>query len=514
MASEDGGLRVGAGRAVITPPLGVSLAGSYTDRRAIGLHDDLYARAFVVDGGLGADGSGRIALVSCDLIGLRASTVAGARRLIEQACGIPADGVLIAATHNHSGPLTRELFASGLAGEPDEPYLAQLERQIASAVQLAWTRRSPARLRLSLGQEQGIAFNRRFHMREGPVLTNPGKQHPHIMQPAAPVDERVWTVTALPSLDGVTPGGAPPDGAPTGGVPINRVSTTGVPLEGAETVPPQVVPLGVLVSFGLHPAIVAGTIIGGDFPAYLEAAVQRLLGSSGNGAGRGIPPARGVAAGEPVVVFANAPCGDINHVDVSHPQRQGGFAEAARVGTILAAEVCQAACRLVPDWELAAPHGASVRGARRVVELPLRRPTPEQAAWARQAAGGRMTMVPGKGLEVVEAQRILSLAEGWTGPTHATEVQALAIGDDLSIVGLPGEIFAELGLSLRERSPFRHTLVLGLANEAIGYVPTRRAYDEGGYEPAASRLEPGGGERLVDEALALLTGLHRRSYAQ
>ena len=67
------------------------------------------------------------------------------------------------------------------------------------------------------------------------------------------------------------------------------------------------------------------------------------------------------------------------------------------------------------------------------------------------------------------------------------------MGDELAIVGLPGEVFAELGLDLRARSPFPHTLVLGLANEAIGYVPTRRAYDEGGYEPTSSRLQPGGG---------------------
>jgi len=118
-----------------------------------------------------------------------------------------------------------------------------------------------------------------------------------------------------------------------------------------------------------------------------------------------------------------------------------------------------------------------------------------------------MTMAPGAGLEVVEAQRILALADGWTGETHTTEVQALAIGDDLAIVGLPGEIFADLGLDLRARSPFPYTLVLGLANEAIGYVPSRHAYAEGGYEPTSSRLQPGGGERLVAEALALLTGM-------
>ncbi|HEV2123767.1 MAG TPA: neutral/alkaline non-lysosomal ceramidase N-terminal domain-containing protein, partial [Chloroflexota bacterium] len=160
MIERSNGIRVGAARAVITPPVGVSLAGSYSDRRAVDLHDELFARAFVIGDGSG-EARGQVAIVSCDLIGVRASTVAGARRLIEAACGIPGDNVLISATHNHSGPLTRELVASGLAGEPDEPYLAHLERQIATAVKVAARRAAPARLHLAVGHEHGIAFNRR-----------------------------------------------------------------------------------------------------------------------------------------------------------------------------------------------------------------------------------------------------------------------------------------------------------------------------------------------------------------
>ena len=473
MSADPLALKVGAARVAITPPLGVSLAGSYTDRRAVGLRDDLYARAFVVD-----DGVSQIAVVSCDVIGVRAATVARVRRIVEERCGVPGEHVLVAATHNHSGPLTREKLASGLAGENDEPYLGQLERLIASAVEAALHRRAPARLRLALGEERGVAFNRRFVMREGPVRTNPGQLNPHIVETAGPIDPRVWTLSALPAADGLAS-------------------------EGPAAVPPNVVPLGMLVNFGLHPAIVGGTVIGGDFPAFLESGVRALLGPGGTGAGAVEPGAVRAAAEAPVVVFANAPCGDINHIDVSHGQRASGFAEAARVGTILAGEVVKGACRLAPEWESDGSF-AKVRGARRAVDLPLRRPTEEQVAWAREAAKGRMSMVSGAGLEVVEAQRILALAEGWTGETKTTEVQALAVGDGLAVVGMPGEVFAELGLAVRERSPFRHTLVLGLANEAIGYVPTRRAYEEGGYEVASSRLAPGAGERLVEEALATL----------
>ena len=203
MTEQTEELRVGSARMVVTPPLGVSLAGSYTDRRADGVRDDLYARALVID-----DGATQVAIVSVDILGVSAATTAGSRRLVEQRCGIPGDQVLIAATHNHSGPLTRELDAGGRAGDRDEPYLAELERQIASAVQLAFNRRAPAHLRLTLGEEGGIAFNRRFVMREGPVRTNPGKLNSDIQRAAGPVDRRVWTLTALLVADGIATDGS------------------------------------------------------------------------------------------------------------------------------------------------------------------------------------------------------------------------------------------------------------------------------------------------------------------
>jgi hypothetical protein len=149
-----------------------------------------------------------------------------------------------------------------------------------------------------------------------------------------------------------------------------------------------------------------------------------------------------------------------------------------------------------------------------VAELPLRCPTEEEVVWAREAAQVPLTTGPGPGLDAVGAKRMLWLAEagagaGRTRRTYGAEVQALSIGRELAVVGLPGEVFTELGLTLRERSPFRHTLVLSLANDTVGYIPTRRAYDEGGYEVAASCLAPGAGEQLVEEALRLLATLHR-----
>ena len=69
------------------------------------------------------------------------------------------------------------------------------------------------------------------------------------------------------------------------------------------------------------------------------------------------------------------------------------------------------------------------------------------------------------------------------------EVSAIAVGST-AFVGLPGEIFCPLGLALKARSPFAYTFVGKLCNDTLGYVPTRQAYDEGGYEATSSPLAP------------------------
>jgi hypothetical protein len=80
----------------------------------------------------------------------------------------------------------------------------------------------------------------------------------------------------------------------------------------------------------------------------------------------------------------------------------------------------------------------------------------------------------------------------------------MTFGKDVAIVGLPGEVFADLGLSLKKQSPFKHTIIIELTNSHIAYVPTLEAFKQGSYETINSRLQPGGGEQMVETALTLL----------
>jgi hypothetical protein len=99
----------------------------------------------------------------------------------------------------------------------------------------------------------------------------------------------------------------------------------------------------------------------------------------------------------------------------------------------------------------------------------------------------------------------LSRSLAGVGETLPVEVNVITIGHDVAIVTLPGEVFVELGLAIKQGSPFRTTLVIELSNcvETV-YIPNRAAYAGGSYEVTNSAVQPGSGEMLVEAALSLL----------
>ncbi len=115
-----------------------------------------------------------------------------------------------------------------------------------------------------------------------------------------------------------------------------------------------------------------------------------------------------------------------------------------------------------------------------------------------------------------EAERQIEIFQGMRdemaplqGEARQTHIQIIRLGE-IVFVGIPGELFARLSLELRRRSPFRHTCIIGLANDEIGYIPDRKGYIDGGYQTWVgwhSPLEPGTGEAMVDQAVAMLNEL-------
>ena len=98
------------------------------------------------------------------------------------------------------------------------------------------------------------------------------------------------------------------------------------------------------------------------------------------------------------------------------------------------------------------------------------------------------------------------------GESRTTWIQAILIGD-VALVGVPAEFFTKLGMDIKERSPFEYTYVAELSNDWIGYLPDREAHKLGGYQVWTgfhSYAEPGTGERMVDEVVAMLEELARK----
>ncbi|RKY00351.1 hypothetical protein DRP77_11590, partial [Candidatus Poribacteria bacterium] len=145
--------------------------------------------------------------------------------------------------------------------------------------------------------------------------------------------------------------------------------------------------------------------------------------------------------------------------------------------------------------------------------IPLRPITPQMIERAKEILKEAPDDLNEYTREQIYAREVLLLSE--MPQQVETEVQAFSIKTDrgdLAIVGLPGEMFAEIGLQIKKRSPFETTVTVELANDWVGYVPTERAFEEGGYETElarSSKLIPQAEGMFVEASLRLLERLKR-----
>jgi hypothetical protein len=414
------------------------------------MHDPLAAKAIVFK-----QGDARFALVICDLCQTAGEVVERARGEAARKTGIAPENICVASTHTHTGPeyfgpLAEHLhrLAIAAAGEggadPGQPidYPAMLADRIVEAIVAADAAAAPAEVRVTDARQEGLAFNRRYVMKDGTVAWNPGKLNPKIDKPAGPIDPQIQYLWVTRSGN-------------------DR-------------------PAAVLTNFALHADTVGGTEFSADFAYYLERGLQKAFGN------------------DVLSIFAQGTSGNINHVDVSTDRRQSGFGEAERIGTALAAGAASIAPATRPT---VAPASLAVATTR--IELPLQQYTPEEIANAR----GLFARIQERKLPFllgVRAAKIVKIYDRHGGRPITTRVQAVRLGSDTALVLLPSEMFVEFGLEIKRRSPFAHTFVIELANESFGYIPTRKAFDEGAYEPTNSLIQPGGGERLTEAAIGLL----------
>jgi Carbohydrate esterase, sialic acid-specific acetylesterase/Neutral/alkaline non-lysosomal ceramidase, N-terminal len=461
----NGSLRVGIAETDITPPVGFPMAGYYHERLAEGTIDPLKAKAIVFRSG---EGENEIAsaLVVCDLIGIATDLSREVRKRASEQTGIPASHIVISATHSHTAPdYMKELWLN-LGGVRQEPlrseYIKKLISEPVAAIVAAHTAARPAVIATgSATQRTPVSFNRRFVMRDGSVQTWQNLSNPNVVRAAGPIDPEI----ALLAI-------RDPDTNAT---------------------------RGVLSNFALHLDTVGGMKWSADYPMFIEQTLRSAHGA------------------ELISIFGTGCCGDINHSDPTAATRNKVDFIGSAIGDSIVRQLDQLA--LLGDTKL------FVKSEE--VRLPLQDSTREEVARSIEVVAAVKRKEQVDFLDHVSAYKKLVLdhflhretfantAEHVTwglsrslagiGETIPVDVTVMTLGHDVAIVCLPGEVFVELGLAIKQGSPFRTTLVIELSNavETI-YVPNRAAHAGGSYEVTNSALRPGSGEMLVETSLRLL----------
>lgn len=294
--ARGGEIAAGVAAAEITPPRGYRMAGYFSERVNTGVRDPLQAKAIVF-----RQGPEQAALVFCDVVSIPREVATRAREEASRRTGIPADRIAVAATHSHTGPLFHGVLRSRFHSDAvaakgkDEAeavdYPALLAERVADAVESAQKSAAPMRLSVGVGRQEGISFNRRFHMKDGSVRTNPGALNPAVVEAAGPIDPEV-------------------------GILFLRPETSETPAVG-------------LSVFALHLDTVGGSEYSADYPYYLQEELRKQFGPGF------------------FSLFGTGTCGDINHVDVTKRERL----KTDIIGRTLARTVIGEASALAPIKE-------------------------------------------------------------------------------------------------------------------------------------------------------------------
>lgn len=393
-------LLAGCARADITPEPGSLMAcfprGSNREpRRAEGAHDPLQAKAVVF-----SDGHSTVAICSCDLAIIREIDVRRIRELVGRS--IPELGgtnLIVAASHTHSSPETAYLFGN----TPDDPWVLEMDRDIAEAVIRAHGSRQPVTAKLGKA-EAHLSHNRRVIGADG--RANMVREY----------------------RDGETTGPYDPE------LILLRLDSTSGPA------------IAILYNYTAHALTVGpgNLLYTADYPGLVSEALETEFPGT-------------------TALFLNGAAGN------THPRKcmRPDFVALEEIGEQLGKQTLAAAqaCQTVDDCSL-------------------------------RLASDTMTFV-----NRVDSSKTVTI-----------ELSCLAIGPVL-LAFVPGEVFVELQLAFKRQLAPRTALLVGYANGWDGYIPTRDAYESGGYgvdlcttdpaEYSRTALPPGAGEAILERLLML-----------
>lgn len=441
-------LFAGAARQLINPPLGIGKIGTRLFGDPIqAVESDLTATALVL-----ANRETKIVILALDLCTVATATANQLRGQVAQALGIPMSHVLLNLSHNHSAPALPGYMPDDFEPQFKKEYLRKLERWLVHVAQAADRNAQPARMGVGWGESHIGVYRREF--RDGHDVLGEVPDHP--------IDASVGVIR-VDDLDGN--------------------------------------PLATLFRYSCHPVTVGprSMVASTDFPGPAREVLETNLGGLAlflQGCGGNINPRVGIGY----------------EVDCRDTKKRIGLelgGEALRVAARIRTNTRAGGRRplgsvpniLFTPWE-AVGEGETCTYLGAVeetvaldfVELPsLAEAKAIQERWtkilaerrARDAQEWEIRLA----VKMVRWTQALVESAAQEHPTFSLNLQAIRV-NDVVLTGMNVETFFETGLTIREKSPFRDTFVLGYTNGSTSYLPRAEDYPEGGWKLDGSYAVP------------------------
>ena len=439
-------MKAGFAEREYTPAEGI-VPGQIEEGYAVGKRTPLMAHVAVIED----DQIGTV-IVSLDLLFVSNEFATKIRNRIHEITSIPIERILVACTHTHTGcAIDCDVWA--FKGKPE--YMEPIEQAIIEAVYAAWENRTDVKMGVATGFDARFNFCRDWYTTDGYIVMNPGHKHREkLVKPYAAVDHSV-NVMRFDSPNGK--------------------------------------PLCFIVNYANHldtTQATDGMKFGADYAGYMRLALQKEYGEN-------------VA-----VLFLNGCCANVNHYDFDkHYDRithcRPGVIPAEEIGNGLAETIKNICPPIVTNEEK-----IRIDGRSRMHMTSRRKASRAQKEWAKKTIEEIKA-----GNEIHTRERLLAdmyLNEDPAMPdTVDIEIQVLQIGP-WTILGLPGEIYSDIGLKIKANSPFANTIIVEIANGYNGYISPDLIQRAGNYEGIYSMVAYtglGSADVLINGSTAMLTAM-------
>ena len=422
------------------------MPGEFTAHFAKGAYTPLMANAAAFEN----DGEAVI-LISADHLLFHTAYADRIREGVAAATGLETDRILLAATHTHMGPS----YDLPCWKSPAEPEIAEVvaNRIIKAGVQAFENMTEGATLAVATTEEKRFSFCRDFVLTDGRIKTNPGRNRTDLLR----------------TCD-----------TPDYGVEIMRVEQDGKTL-------------AIMVNYANHPDSNNGKTrkrnkFCADWPGFLRLALKEKYGE------------------DVVILFFNGCCGDVNHIDFLYgTDLKLHMADDVVSPEVIGRGLADTVCKALESAEAVTDNTVAV--LRNNLTLARRQILDSELAWAHEVLEAAKTEYP----DVAKYGTAIAYINGSKDLPETTDflLTGYRVGP-WGMIAMPGEMYTAVGRSIKEGSPFAHTIPVELANGHNGYVIPDHVRDNGSYEGRFSSgvTGPGAMDAIVKGGIETLKKLY------